>query len=212
MTAKREVNIGDVFCRLTIVGEAPPLGGRRAFFCDCSCGSRGKPVRLAHLVSEHTVSCGCASVEALVKRTTTHGHYRARRKSRELAAYSGMLERCADLADPDYGGRGIRVCDRWLGENGFVHFLEDMGPAHGLTIDRFPDNDGNYGPGNCRWATRTQQNRNTRANRMIEHDGVRACLAEWAERLGISQTSIANRLRRGWSTADALAVSTKAIS
>jgi len=81
-----------------------------------------------------------------------------------------MHSRCRDVRDrsyPDYGGRGIRVCERWSGENGFVNFLADIGekPSPEYSIDRI-ENDGDYEPGNCRWATRTEQNRNQRPRKL----------------------------------------------
>jgi hypothetical protein len=102
---------------------------------------------------------------------------------------------------PDYGGRGIAVCARWLS---FDLFLEDMGTIPpGLSIDRI-NNDGDYSPDNCRWATRYQQQRNKRSNSVIALDGESLCVAEWAERRGIHPQAIHNRLRAGWSAEDAI--------
>ena len=102
-----------------------------------------------------------------------------------------------------YGGRGIRVCERWF--DSFENFFADMGPrpskAH--SVDRI-DNDGNYEPGNCRWATRKEQQRNKRNNRLITYNGETMCLEAWADRLGIGWATIHERLDRGWSVADAL--------
>jgi len=94
------------------------------------------------------------------------------------------------------------VCERWLK---FENFLEDMGePEQGMTIDR-ADNEGNYEPGNCRWATRKQQGRNTRANRRLTHNGQTLCLAEWAERTGILYQTIHKRIcSYGWTVERAL--------
>ncbi len=102
-----------------------------------------------------------------------------------------------------YGGRGIRVCERW---QSFANFLADMGaaPSPQHTLDRFPNRDGDYEPGNCRWATRKEQSRNTCTNRLIEHDGETLCVAEWTARLGLSSSTIAKRLSRGESPATAL--------
>jgi hypothetical protein len=98
---------------------------------------------------------------------------------------------------PRYGGRGI-VCERW---KRFDEFLEDMGasPSLGHTIERI-DNDGPYAPGNCRWATRTEQSRNTSQNVFVEWQGARRCVAEWAEITGIPKHTIAYRVRQGWPT------------
>jgi hypothetical protein len=91
----------------------------------------------------------------------------------------------------DYGGRGIKVCARWTS---FANFLEDMGPtfAEGLTLDRI-NNDGNYAPGNCRWADRITQCNNTRRNRIVEFRGEKATLAQWCRRLGLPPKSIQRR-------------------
>lgn len=95
-----------------------------------------------------------------------------------------------------YGARGIRVCERWAT---FSLFVADMGwRPLGTTLDRHPDQSGDYEPGNCRWATETQQHRNCRNNRMITAFGVTKCLAEWSESTGVYRELIAIRLRRGW--------------
>jgi hypothetical protein len=112
--------------------------------------------------------------------------------------WSKILSRChrpRDKCYKDYGGRGIRVCDRWMD----VHlFLQDMGmPAPGMTIDRI-DNDGDYEPGNCRWATQAEQNDNKRTTRMLEYQGRVQTLRAWAEEFDINPRSLSERLRRGW--------------
>lgn len=109
-----------------------------------------------------------------------------------------MLARCdnpKNPAYPRYGGRGITVCDRW---RTFEGFLADMGerPA-GKSIERI-NNDGNYEPGNCRWATAKEQNLNTRSNRLVTIDGETRPLAEWAELRGLLVGTVYDRLYRGW--------------
>ena len=113
----------------------------------------------------------------------------------------GIKSRCLQRTNrgyKNYGGRGIRVCDRWI--ESFAAFLEDVGPKPGpkYSIDRI-DNDGNYEPGNVRWATRIQQARNTRRNRMVTHDGKTLSLTEWAEIYGIPYHRLHSRVvKRGW--------------
>jgi len=116
-----------------------------------------------------------------------------------------MLSRCTSPTKrefPDYGGRGITVCVRWME---FPNFLADMGerPA-GMTLDRI-DNDKGYEPGNCRWATPKEQSRNTRANRMVEAFGRTQCLAAWAEECGLKWWTLYARLFvYRWPVEDAL--------
>jgi len=122
-------------------------------------------------------------------------------------AYRNMTRRCEDEDDPGYphyGGRGICVCRAWL--ESFEQFAEDMGappsPAH--SIDR-KDNDGDYEPENCRWATRSQQGRNTRVNRRLTFEGKTMSLAGWCEELGMPRSALTARLdARGWGLARAL--------
>jgi hypothetical protein len=118
----------------------------------------------------------------------------------EYGAWVNMHHRCSDSDHPKYrhyGGRGIEVCKRW---HDFTNFLTDMGPrpssAHSL--DRYPDNDGNYCKRNCRWATRSEQNRNTRLNRHLVYRDHILSLHQWRYATGISCNAISKRIRRGW--------------
>lgn len=126
----------------------------------------------------------------------------------EYVAWTQMIQRCEDVNCPgykDYGGRGVSVCSRWRAS--FTAFLSDVGnrPAPGYSLER-KKNDGNYEPGNVVWATKKQQARNRRSSRFLEANGERLTLAEWAERLGCSHTSILGRIRRGMSEQDAVTV------
>ncbi len=130
-----------------------------------------------------------------------HGHTAAGGvATREYRAWSSAKRRCYDPKNKffwNYGGRGIRMCDEWRED--FLVFLRDMGACpDGLTLDRL-NGDGNYEPGNCRWATRLEQQRNTRRNRMLTLNGETLCVTAWAERLGIDHEVIRGRLRLGWS-------------
>jgi hypothetical protein len=101
-----------------------------------------------------------------------------------------------------YGARGISVCSRW---DSFENFYADMGdPPEGMSLDRYPDVNGNYEPGNCRWATGEEQARNRRSNHILALDGKAASIAEWAELTGIKQRTIQARIKSGWPTARAL--------
>lgn len=112
-----------------------------------------------------------------------------------------MHKRCKDTTDKDYGGRGIKVCERW--EN-FENFYEDMGerPA-GLTIDRV-DTNGDYCKENCRWATRLVQSRNRRNVKQIQFEGKLRCLSEITEMKGVNYNTVKDRLRKGLSIEEAL--------
>lgn len=124
------------------------------------------------------------------------------------ASWEAMKTRCTNPRSSsfgDYGARGVRVCDRW--RESFAAFLSDMGERPvGKTLDRWPDRRGHYEPGNCRWATKTEQQRNTTANVVLEREGVSLTLGEWAARQGIAQTTLSYRLRHGWTAEEALSL------
>lgn len=136
---------------------------------------------------------------------TTHGCTANGITTPEYRLWYGMKDRCYNRKAKKfkhYGGRGIRVCDRW--KNSFANFLEDMGqrPA-GLTLDRRRTN-GDYEPGNCRWATKKEQQRNKRNNRVVLFRGRRLCLAAWAEEFNICRKVVCARLSIGWTMERAL--------
>lgn len=132
---------------------------------------------------------------------TTHGLS----KTRAYQAWQNMLSRCycsKTFRFDRYGGRGIRVCDKW---RTFLGFYGDMGePPAGLTLDRI-DNNGNYEPGNCRWATWPEQIRN-RSVRLYEWNGMALTLNQWAEHLGIRYKTLHRRLAKGWTTDEAFSL------
>ncbi len=119
---------------------------------------------------------------------------------KEHVAYCHMMKRTRDKSNHLYGGRGISVCERWT--LSLQSFMDDMGPAPSPkhSVDRYPDKNGNYEPGNCRWATPKQQARNRRSNRFIEYNGQTKSLAEWCEELGMTYDVVIQRiLKLGWS-------------
>lgn len=134
---------------------------------------------------------------------TKHGMF----GTAEYRAWASMKQRCLNPNDKDfsrYGGRGIKVCERWIT---FENFLEDVGlrPSSAYSIDRFPDPDGNYDPGNVRWATDEQQNRNRPTmNVVLIFDGQRRTAAEWSELLGLKRYTVYRRVSAGWTVRDAL--------
>lgn len=174
--------VGARFGRLVLIEELPlvlriSVSGRRykarRFICRCDCGSE-KEVALSNLKTNKRpiVSCGCARragrwTTKLSTRFTRHGERRGDSRSAEYVCWVSLKARCNNQNRADYhlcGGRGIRICDRW--RESFEAFLADMGrkPSPGHSIDRI-NNDGDYEPGNCRWATAKEQRANQRARR-----------------------------------------------
>ena len=161
----------------------------------------------------HSWCSACRAAAERARRAAKGAEINAKARTNrnvELEAWRGMKRRCYDPKRKDfvhYGARGIRVCERWL--NSFDDFLADVGPrpGRGLSLDRI-DVNGNYEPGNVRWATQTEQTRNLRTrNRIITVDGVSMCLAAWAEKTGFSPILIHQRIGMlGWSPKDAVTV------
>jgi len=200
--AKSKAKKGDVYGKLTLAKKAEKTGSNGwKWLCECECGKE-TVVYLKNMRNGHTKSCGCISREKASKRMTTHGSA----ETIEYNIWSCMKGRCSNKKNSEYknyGGRGIIVCKRWLR---FENFFEDMGNIpKDKSIDRI-DNDGNYEPGNCRWATKIEQANNTRVNVFIEYEGKRFTVAQWSRRLGIKDKTIYKRLKAGWNARRALAV------
>lgn len=130
-----------------------------------------------------------------------HGYYANGGPTPEYQALVSLIARCEDQKNKrykDYGGRGVTVCERW--RNSPQAFLADVGqrPSPKHSLDRYPNVNGNYEPGNVRWATSKEQNRNMRTNRLVTAFGETLCLAEWAERYGVNRWTLDRRIvRRG---------------
>ena len=132
-----------------------------------------------------------------------HGHSRRTGQSPEYTVWKSMIQRCTNpnvTAYTSYGGRGVQVASAWRGRGGFERFLLAVGPRPSMahTLDRWPNRDGDYAPGNVRWATLVQQARNKRTNHTVEFRGERLTIAELAERLGVRAALIQRRLVAGW--------------
>jgi hypothetical protein len=188
------VAVGQRFGMLVVVEMAPGRAGKgRRFVCRCDCGGESMPS--AHgLVSGHARSCGCTR-----GRKPRHGHARRGRETRTYQAWQNMIARCEkpqNRAYARYGGVGVRVCAEW---HTFDVFVRDMGECpEGLTLDRVDGSMG-YEPGNCRWATTKEQNRNMKSNRPVEAFGETRSMAEWAEARGLGYQCLYNRIATyGW--------------
>lgn len=191
-----EIQAGARFGRWVVLSPPKYQGASLAHDCRCDCGTT-KTVRADRLRNGASKSCGCAARESLI----THGFTckETRRESREYWIWNTMVRRCTNPKVKnwaDYGGRGITVCERWMK---FENFYADMGrrPSSKHSIERI-NNDGPYDPGNCTWALRSDQAKNKRNNRLIEANGERLHLAEWARRLGADHSTIIGRIARGW--------------
>jgi hypothetical protein len=159
MRQKIEVKSGDKYGRLTVIKEVEPtIPKHRNILCSCDCGNQ-KIITLNNLRTNKITSCGCYRNQQNLIRSITHGLS----KTVEYQTWKRMRQRCYNtnyIRYKDWGGRGIKVCDRWL--NSFENFLQDMGERpKGTSLDRI-NNDGNYEPTNCRWATMVEQRNNQR--------------------------------------------------
>lgn len=174
----------------------------------CDCGKTG--IAAGHKIRDQSQkSCGCGRTETIrqINPGLRHGHARGKKLTPEWMAWASMRSRCTDAnsrAYPNYGGRGIMVCERW---QTFENFLADMGPRPSIkhSLDRFPDNNGDYEPSNCRWATKKQQSRNQRGNIIVDFRGAQVALSEAAEMAGLSYQTVWKRINKyGWTTERAL--------
>ena len=189
--SRRLVHVGDRYFRLAVIGRAENVGHQKRWLCRCDCGTI-KVIPASSLLSGRTKACGCLRRERMrAGLTRTHGMS----GSPTYNSWESMRGRCKN--DPSYVSKNIKVCERW---ESFANFLEDMGVAPPNTsIDRYPDNNGNYEPGNCRWATDLEQASNTRTAVHLTFNNKTQCLSEWARELGLtSPNGITRRLRRGW--------------
>ena len=191
---------GQTFGYLTVLGpgavHTSPCGrASRKWRCLCVCGNV-KEIQADHLIrtKKPTKSCGCMSRALDAAGHTKHGMT----DSKLYSIWNQMRQRCANPKDKSwarYGGRGIRVCDRW--QTSFQNFLDDMGPTWkpGLQIERL-DNSAGYSPENCIWATRSQQGRNKRNNIRVSTPLGDMTLAELAERVGLKYGTLQSRYYR----------------
>jgi len=198
---------GQRFGRLIALSLAPkrPNSANRYWVCRCECGNEVS-ILTSSLTRKETKSCGCLQRDVVASMSTTHGATKGKKETREFRIWMGMIQRCENPKYQyyhRYGGRGISVCERW--RHSFTLFLEDMGDCPpGRSIDRI-DNDGNYEPSNCRWATSLEQQNNTTRSAMLTCRGETRTIAEWSRIRGINYMKIHARIRRlNWSVDEAL--------
>ena len=199
--------VGKKFERWTVVKRSSNHGPATYWHCQCSCGTM-RNVAASSLVTGLSRSCGCLGSEVRTSFGVTHGASRRGKMTPEYCAWLAMKERCFNPLGKNYanyGGRGITVCARWF--NNFSTFLADMGPRPSPkhSLDR-TNNDGDYRPDNCRWATKTTQARNSRNTRLVDlSDGAGPLpLAAQCERLNLNYRNIRSRIGRGLSPEEAL--------
>jgi hypothetical protein len=198
--------VGHIYGWLTIIKEIERgvKSGKpvRRFICQCKCG---KEVVKTYDGVKHkgikTPSCGCF-MHWFASNRIKHGMS----KTKIYHVWESIKVRCNKKSDPsyiNYGAKGISICERW---KKFENFYEDMGSSYkeGLSIDRYPNKNGNYQIDNCRWATIKEQNRNLTTNRIITVFGVSKCVSEFVEMMGFKKGIITGRLNLGWSDENAV--------
>lgn len=193
---------GQIFGRLTVVSEAESVKGRRRVLCQCTCGNT-KVIRVELLRNGKAKSCGCLRSELVATKNQIHGGA----GSPEYQAWANMMQRCYNAENcryEQYGGRGIRVCNRWHDAS---LFLADMGPkpSPDHSLER-TDNNANYSPQNCIWATAHQQQRNTSRTTKVSFRGALWCLTDLSKESGVSRSTLRRRLAKGMTAEEAIAV------
>ena len=209
------IEIGQRYGRLVVAQEVEPIfrayrknpnHKTRRFSCRCDCGEN-VVVASSNLRSGHTKSCGCLQREAGLRNGKIPHPKHGACGTPEYAAWLNMRQRCNNpkaTRYERYGGRGIKVCERW--QNSFKAFLADVGPrpSDQHSIDRYPNRDGHYEPGNVRWATDIEQQQNVSSNRVVQVAGKDICIAEAERQLGINANTVRTRIHNGESPEEAL--------
>jgi hypothetical protein len=200
--------IGTRFGRWIIIGGRVATGSPNAhILCRCDCGTE-RPVARQGLMGGTSLSCGCRKPEASATAAATHGDSRVGNRARLYRIWAAMRDRCSNPKTPcyaRYGGRGIAVCEEWSKYEPFRDWALSNGYNERLTIDR-EDNDGNYDPGNCRWATLVEQRRNRRDAVLMEAFGEAKMASDWARdpRCRVPYALLSSRLKKGWGLEQAI--------
>lgn len=191
MTGKR-------YGRYTVIKRVDKNDNKGWWLCRCDCGK--EKVVHGHLLRiGSTKSCGCYSIDNAKKNFTTHGLT----QTKLYSVHRTMVARCQNPKNNSYktyGAKGIKVCEEWLGEKGFINFYNwamQNGFKDGLSIDRIDNNKG-YSPDNCRWATTEQQSLNKKTNVFLEYQGQTKTLKEWSNVFDIPYKTLHARINRNW--------------
>lgn len=195
---KRDILTGRTFGRLTVLSDWDRKNSSIRWHCLCECGNE-RMVFATALKRGSTKSCGCISIDTPAR--LVHGHAKRGSHSTEHRSWESAKARCYNKKNARYhshGARGITMCDQWI--DNFQQFLADMGPCpDGKSIDRI-DNNGNYEPGNCRWATDIEQANNLRRTRfVIKPDGNKTTIGNLSRETGLKYTTLMRRHVHNWS-------------
>lgn len=189
---------GQKFNRLTVIGFSHKTEKNRVYWkCKCDCGKE-IVVRADNLRNGHAKSCGCYKLDQILENPPHYKHGQVR--TRLYRIWCEMYTRCYNSHNPNYsryGGRGISICDEWQDFANFYSWAMANGYQESLSIDRI-NNDGNYEPSNCRWATKKEQANNTSRNRIYYIDGEHLNIRQISEKYSIDYQRLWDRLRKGW--------------
>ena len=194
---------GKKFGALTVLRRAPRTHRNADWICRCDCGT--ECIKRGYRLRQGRVKT-CGRAHCSWWNFTTPGYARAH--PLEYRSWRSIWERTNAVDGKHYKTyvlRGITVCERW---KSFENFFADMGPRPSAkhSIDRHPDNNGNYEPRNCRWATAQEQARNMRSSLYVVHGGVRILFMDLVDQLGVDRSVVYGRLKNGWSLEEALAI------
>lgn len=196
---------GRKFGRLSVVKKSRFYNRKGTMWeCICDCGVEIITIT-DRLTTGHTQSCGCLHNERKTNAAIRHGHTRKGHIHQDYHIWIGMKTRCLNKNSrlyKNYGGRGIKICERWLESNGigFINFIADMGPRPSLSysLERV-NNNGGYNPGNCKWATNSEQANNKRTNKRIIYGGESFTVAQFSRKVNLIPSNVARSLRLGYS-------------